>query len=312
MKYQFAHMDAAENIFFSRQLEALRAQAFEVQYAALKGMMLVPTKTDFHIGAVEYTYRVFDKVGEAIVSSDASDKGPRVDIKGFETTTKFKTFKASYGYSIEEVRNAMMANLDLSNKKAKAARDAIAILVDNAILLGSSGPKLGGTGFTGLFTASGTEVYTVPVGAANSTLWSTKTPDEIVQDMHGMVYQVEQNSNEVEKCNTMVLPLALKGLVSSTRMGDACNQTILQHFLESNGSIKTVEFSQKLNSNSAWTGRRVVAYNRSPDKLEAPIVSEFEQLPPQYDGFEAVTHCQCKVGGTVVYFPKAIVYADNV
>lgn len=312
MKFKFAHMDAGENVFFSRQLEALRAQAFDVQHAELKGMQLVPVKSDFNIGAVEYTYRVFDQVGKAIITSDGSDKGPRADIKGFETTVRFYLAKASYGYNMEEVRNAMMAGLDLQNRKAIAARKAIAILTDNAILLGSTHPDLAGTGLTGLFTASGTEVYTVPTGDAGSTLWSTKTPDEIVRDLHGMVFQVEQNSNEVEKCNTLVLPLAVKGLVMSTRMGDGSNQTIMQHFLESNGSIKTVEFSQKLNSSSAWTGRRAVAYNKSPDKLEAPIVTEFEQLPPQYDGFEAVTHCQAKIGGTVIYFPKSVVYADNI
>jgi hypothetical protein len=275
-------------------------------------MRLVPTKTDFNIGAVEYTYYVYDKVGKAVITSDGSDKGPRADIKGSMTTTKFYLAKSSYGYNMEEVRNAMMAGLDLENRKARAARDAIAILTDNAILLGSTHPDLAGTQLTGLFTTSGTEVYTVPNGDAGSTLWTTKTPDEIVRDMHAMVYQVEQNSLEVEKCNTLVLPLAHKGLVSSTRMGDGASVTILQHFLASNGSITAVEFSAKLNSSTAWTGKRACAYNRSPDKLEAPIVVEFEQLPPQYDGFEAVTHCQGKIGGTVVYFPKSIVYADNI
>jgi hypothetical protein len=305
-------MDEDTNVFFSRQLEQLRAQAFEVQYAALKGMQLVPVKSDFNIGAVEYTYRVFDKVGTADVLADYSDVGPRVDIKGFETTTKFRRFGDSYGYSIEEVRNAIMAGLDLSNRKATAARDAIAILVDDSILLGSAAPKLGATGFSGLFTATGTEIYTVPNGGSNSTLWSAKTPDEIVQDMHAMVHQVEQNSNEIEKCDTMVLPLAVKGLVSSTRMGDGSNQTILSHFLETNTSIKTVEFTQKLNANSAWSGRRAVCYKRDPQKLEAIIVTEFEQLPPQYNGYEAITLCNCKVGGTVIYFPKSIIYADGI
>lgn len=312
MKFRFDNMDSSENVFFSRQLEQIRAQAFEVQYAELKGTMLVPAKTDFHPGVEEYTYRVFDKVGRAAVSSNASDKGPRVDLKGFETTTKFKTLKDSYGYNIQEARNAMMASLDLNGKKAKAARDAIAVLSDDAILLGANGTGLAGTGFSGLFTLSETETYSVPNGAAGSPLWTAKTPDEIVQDMHGMVFQVEQNSNEVEKCDTLVLPLARKGLVSSTRMGDGSNQTILSHFLETNGSITSVEFSQKLNANTAWTGARAMAYKKSSDKLECLIAVEFEQLPPQYDGYEVITHCQARIGGTICYFPKSVIYADNI
>lgn len=312
MKFRFDNMDASENVFFSRQLEQIRAQAFEVQYAELKGVSLVPAKTDFHPGVEEYTYRVFDKVGRAMLSSNGSDKGPRVDLKGFETTTKFKTLKDSYGYNIQEARNAMMASLDLNGRKAKAARDAIATLSDDAILLGANGAGLGGSGFTGLFTLTGTETYAVPNGAAGSTLWTSKTPDEIVQDMHGMVFQVEQNSNEVEKCDTLVLPLSRKGLVSSTRMGDGSNQTILSHFLETNGSITNVEFSQKLNSNSAWTGARSMAYKKDPSKLECLIAVEFEQLPPQYDGYEVITHCQARIGGTICYFPKSAIYGDNI
>ena len=314
MKFRFDNMDASENVFFSRQLEQIRAQAFEVQYAALKGFDFVPAKTDFHPGVEDYTYRVFDKVGRAMLSSNGSDKGPRVDLKGFETTAKFKTLKDSYGYNIQEARNAMMAQMDLNGRKAKAARDAIMTLNDDAILLGANAPdsQLVGSGFTGLFTLSGTEVYAVPNGGTGSTLWTSKTPDEVVQDMHGMVFQVEQNSNEIEKCDTMILPLSRKGLVSSTRMGDGSNQTILTHFLETNGSIKRVEFSQKLNANTAWTGARAMAYKKDPEKLECLIAVAFEQLPPQYDGYEVLTHCQARVGGTICYFPKSVVYANNI
>lgn len=314
LKYRFDNMDASENVFFSRQLESIRATAFDVQYAELKGFSLVPAKTDIHPGAEQYTYRVFDKVGKATLSSDMSDRGPRIDIKGFEQTSKIRSLKDSYGYSIQEARAAMMASLDLSGRKAKAARDAIAVAMDDLILLGtaSSVESAASAGLGGLFTQSSTQVYTVPSGSGGSQLWTSKTPDEIVQDMLGLVFQIYQNSNMVETPDTLVLPLARKGLVSSTRMGDGSNQTILSHFLEVNGMIKRVEFSQKLNSNSAWTGCRMVAYQNDASKLEAIIPIEFEQLAPQFDGYEVLTHCHARIGGTVVYFPGSIGYADNI
>ena len=79
-KFRFDNMDASESVFFSRQLESIRAQAFDVAYPELKGFKLVPAKTDIHPGAEQYTYRVFDKVGKATLSSDMSDRGPRIDI----------------------------------------------------------------------------------------------------------------------------------------------------------------------------------------------------------------------------------------
>ena len=314
MKFRFDNMDASENVFFSRQLESIRAAAFDVAYPELKGFSLVPPKTDIHPGAEQYTYRVFDKVGKATLSSDLSDRGPRVDIKGFEVTSKIRSLKDSYGYSIQETRNAMMAGLDLSGRKAKAARDAIATAMDDLILLGtaSSVESASAAGLLGLFTLTGTQTYTVPNGSGGSTLWTTKTPDEIVQDMLGLVFQIYQNSNMVEVPDTLVLPLARKGLVSSTRMGDGSNQTILSHFLEVNGMVKTVEFSQKLNSNGAWTGCRAMAYTNVAEKVESIIPVEFEQLAPQFDGYEVLTHCHARIGGTVCYFPGSVGYADNI
>lgn len=310
MKFRFDNMDASENAFFSRQLEYIRAKAFEVQYAPLLGFQLVPPKTDLHPGAEQYTYRVFDKVGRAMISSDASEKGPRVDVKGFETTQLIRSLKDSYGYSIQEARNAMMAQNDLPLRKASAARTQIATLMDDIILRGDTA-----SGLQGLFTLSNTDTFNVPNGGAGSPLWTTKTPDEIVQDMHGMVFQVEQNTMTVERCDTLVLPLERKGLVSSTRMGDGSNQTILSHFLETNGSVKNVFFSQKLNSTagSSWgASGRAVAFKRDSEKLEAIIPVEFEQLAPQYDGYEVLTHCHARLGGTVAYFPKSIIYATGI
>lgn len=314
MKYRFDNMDASENVFFSRQLEAIRATAFDVQYPQLKGFTLVPMKTDLHIGAEQYTYRFFDKVGKAVLSSDMSDRGPRIDIKGSEATQRIRSLKDSYGYSLQESRNAQMAGLDLDGRKAKAARDAIAVAMDDIILLGSASSVESATaaGLQGLFTITGAQTFTPSTGSGGTTLWTAKTPDEIVQDMLGLVFQIYQNTNMVEVPDTLVLPLARKGLVSSTRMGDGSNQTILSHFLEVNGMVKTVEFSQKLNSNAAWTGCRACAYTNSSDKLEALTPVEFEQMAPQFDGYEVITHCHARTGGTVAYFPASIGYMDNI
>ena len=309
MKFRFDNMDASENAFFARQLESIRAQAFDIQYAELKGFQLVPVNNSFHAGTEEWTYRVYDRVGVAAISSDASDRGPNVEIRGFEQTQKIRTLKDHYQYSIQEAQASMMANANLDGRKATAARAAIATLHDDIMLTGNAT-----AGLKGLFTLTGTETYATSTGAAGSTLFTAKTPDEIVQDLHNMVYQVNQNSSMIETCDTLVLPLARRGLVMSTRMGDGSNQTIYSHFMETNGMIKTVEFSQKLNTAPAgeWVGTRAMAYKKDPSKLECLMPVEFTQLAPQWDGFVVRTHCHARTGGVCLYFPKSVVYADNI
>lgn len=303
--------DAAPATNFSRALEEIRAQAFEVQYAQLKGMMLVPSGGSFNPGAEDFTYTVFDKSGTSELAKDGQTRGPRVDVSGFQTSTKFKTFWASYGFSQQEVRAAAMSGSQLPQRKANAARFAQALKLDNALLLGSAGPDdLKVTGFVGLFTASNTTTFTASTGAAGTT-FAGKTPDEIVNDLIGMENKIITDTLEIEAPDTLVLPLEVKAQMQS-RMADGSDVTILKHYLQNTDNIKTVVFSAKLNSNAAWSGRRAVMYKRSNDKLEGVTSIEFSQGAPQYVGWETIVETEMRTAGTVVYFPKAICYMDGI
>jgi hypothetical protein len=305
------HMDAAPNAFFSRQLEEIRAGVMEVQYAALKGMQLVPMRGGLNPGAAEFTNRVFDKTGEAELLATGQSRSKRADVFGVESTIRYRRFGASYAFDKEEVRNAAFAGTDLPQRKANAARWALALKHDNAVLLGSAGPgDLSTTGFVGLFTASNTCTQTPSTGS-NGTLFSGKTPDEIVNDLIQMENQIITTTLEVEVPDTLVLPLSVRPQMQS-RMGDGSDVTILRHYLNNTDNIKTVIYSQKLNSNAAWTGARAVMYKRDPDKIEGITSIEFSQDPPQYVGWETVTECEMKTAGCFVYLPKSICYMDNI
>lgn len=308
---EYPRMDTVPNAFFSRQLEEIRAGAMEVQYAALKGMQLVPMRGGLNPGAAEFTNRVFDKVGSAALLATGQSRGPRADVFGVESTIKYRRFGSAYAFDKEEVRNAAFAGSDLPQRKANAARWTLALKHDNALLLGSAGPgDLTTTGFVGLFTASSTCVYTPTTGTATTT-FAGKSPDEIVNDLIGMENLIITTTLEVEQPDTLVLPLEVRAQMQS-RMGDGSDVTILKHYLNNTDNIKTVVFSQKLNSNSAWTGRRAVMYARNPDKLEGLTSIEFSQDPPQYVGWETVTECEMKTAGLFVYVPKSICYADGI
>jgi hypothetical protein len=142
-------------------------------------------------------------------------------------------------------------------------------------------------------------------------VWDGKTPDEIVNDLIAMENLIITTTLEIYQPDTLVLPLNVRPLIQS-RMGDGSDVTILKHYLSNSDNIKTVVFSQKLNANAAWTGRRAVMFMRSPDIIEHVTSIEFSQDPPQYVGWEVVTECEMKTAGCFVYVPKAICYADNI
>lgn len=311
LRFRFDNMDAGENAFFSRQLEHIRPGIFEVKYADLVAMTLVPVNTSVHAGAEIYTYRAYDQFGKAVLASDLSKTGPRVDVSALpETFSPIRSMKDSYGYSIQEARAAMMANLDLDPRKAKAARSAIAQLTDDILLLGDgSAPYLG---LYGLFALTGTHTYSVPNGAGGLKTFASKTPDEVVADLHGIANGIVSNSKEIHKPTTLLLPLTSYQDVTSRRMGDGASNTILQQFLSTSPYIKSVKSCVKLETAGAAGVKRMVAYNPDSEMLEAIMPVVFEQLAPQFDGYEVITHCHGRTGGVVTYYPKSISYGDGI
>lgn len=309
MGFQFPtlHLDANESAFLSRQLEHVRAQSFDILFPELKGRRMVPVDNSVDPGAETIRYAQYESVGSAEMAKDYGEDAPTADVKSGEFTHGVFGMKVKYSYSLQEIRAARLAGLPLDARKGAAARRAIEQLFDEIIWLGHAA-----TGLKGLLNQSSTCTYTTPVGGNGSKLWSLKSPDEILVDMFGMEATIRETTKEVEAPDTLVLPLSSHGIVTTRRLGDGSDTTILKHFLANALSIKNVEFSHKLESNAGWTGKRMVSYRRSPDKLQAIIPQEFSQLPPQARGYQIVTFCEGRCGGVELYYPKSMCYGDEI
>ncbi len=310
MALKIVNMDAAESVHFSRDLEQIRGKTYDTKFPEFKGRSFVPVDHSVNPGAEVVTYRRFTEVGYAEWARDYS-KGPRVDVYGEETTTKVRGLKASYGYSMQEARAAQMQGQSLDARKANSARRAIEQLIDKAAFVGN------GTDFEGLLTLSNTCTYATPAGATGSKSWADKSPEEILADMFGMEATIINTTLDIHHANTLVLPLSSYQIIATRRIGDGSDQTILKHFLANAVSINSVERSHKLESTTAagggsWTGKRAVAYQKDADVLQLVMPLEFNQLAPQWDGFEVVTQCEARTGGVVCYYPKAVCYADEI
>jgi hypothetical protein len=301
--------DAGESAFLSRELEAVRASVLEIRYPEFKGRRWVPVVQSINAGAEEFRYKYFDEVAQAEIVKTLQKHGPRADVFAGEATAQIRSIIASYAWSIQEMRASMMAGTGLDQRKARAARKAIEKAIDDLLLVGDA--NIQGTA-AGLFTLSGTQSFTTTTGTLGSTLWSNKTSDEILDDLFGIEEGIYVNSKELEQPNMLLLPISSDALISRKRMGDGDSQTVKSYFLANSKYIKTIETSHKLESNTGWTGKRMVAYHRDPDVLEALLPVEFEQFPPQWEGFESITDCHARCGGVILYRPKAVSYGDNI
>jgi hypothetical protein len=295
-------------MFLLRQLDYIKTQTYDIKYAELKARKLIPVSSEADPGAEKIFYRAYDQTGLAKVIANYSDDLPRADVKGEEFFASVKTLGASYGYNLQEMRASVYGNVPLEQRRASAARRAIAQLENSIAFFGDSA-----TGLVGLFNTPNVPSITIPAdGTGASKLWSAKTADQILRDMNLVANSISAVSLGVEIPDTMLLPIAQYNYVASTARSANSDTTILNYFLQNNPYIKHVEWVNELKGAGAGASDRIFAYRRSPEVLTMEVPSDFEQLELQIVNLEYKVPCIERFAGVLVYYPLALAYGDGI
>jgi hypothetical protein len=308
MSDKFNKLDAAENIFFARQLEYLKTKTYDIKYANLKARSLIPVSFEAGAGAEFITYEQYDQIGMAKIISNWANDLPRADVKGKQFISPVKSLGASYGWNLQEVRASAFAGKSLEQRRANAAKRAILQKENSIAFLGDTSSNL-----KGFINNSNISEYTVPAdGTASSKLWSAKTADLILRDLNGLVNSVVTASKGVEQPDTLLLPVAKYTYIASTPRSSTSDTTILQYFMMNNPFIKQVDWLNELSAAGAGSTDRMIAYVKDPDHLTLEIPQDFEQLPVQENGLEFKVPCHSRCGGVLIYYPLSVVFGDGI
>jgi hypothetical protein len=304
-------LDANETAFLERELTQLRSKVFEVVYPDLLGRRFAPMATDIASSAERYSYKVWDHKGNAKVGANDADDAPRVDAVAKEITGRVYPVVASYGWGLNEMREAARVGAPLGAQKALAARHAIEVGIDEMCAQGYTS-QVGETNLITRGILNNTDV----AGAANArvqslTNWTMATdPDVILEELYGMVSKIVVDSKQSFIPNKLILPTNRYSIVSQKKVGVDNDTTILRSFLANNPFVKSVEQWYRCDGAGTNSKGRVVLYQLDPMVLECVIPQEFEQLPPQARNYEFVVNCQARCGGVKVYQPSAMLYGD--
>ena len=296
-------MDEA-GLFLERQLEYIRPQIFEVAYADIKYPTLLPVTSEAGQGAQTFTYRIMDSTGEFKLLADAADDLPRSDISQVEKSINIRSFGGSFGYTVQELRAAQMANIALEQRRAAAVRRAYEEKVEAVAMFGEST-----VGLAGFFNNS-----TVDVIAANYWFTGTTasgTSQEMLELLNYGVSAIINASNMKEQPDTILLAYEDYNKISTTRNSDSSDVTVLEYFLRTNPYIRNVEPINQLDKdNSVLNTNRMVVYKRDPEKVQLHIPQPLELFPPQQRGLEFIVPAHARVGGVALYYPKSVVYVQ--
>jgi len=292
-------MDEA-GLFLERQLEFIRPQVFEVQYADIKYPTVLPVTSEAGPGAQTFTFRIMDSTGEFRLIADAADDLPRADISQTEKSINIRSFGGSFGYTVQELRAAQMANIALEQRRAAAVRRAYEEKVESLAFFGEST-----VGLSGFFNNS-----TVDVVAADKW-FSNATAAEMLELLNYGVSAIISGSKMKEQPDTILMAYEDYNKVSTTRNSDSSDVTVLEYFLRTNPYIRNVEPINSLDAdNSVLNTNRMVVYKRDPEKVQLHIPQPLELFPPQQRGLEFIVPAHARVGGVALYYPKSVIYVQ--
>lgn len=305
MSQRYTNLDAAESMFFDRQLEFIKTQVYPVLYPELKARQLLPVNS-VGDGVDTITYREEDGFGLAALITDYADDLPYADVKGTEVSQKVRDLGVAFRYSVKELRSAARLGIDLPGKKAMMARRATELKLD---AIASSGDTVGG--LTGILNSSAISAASV-ANPGGGTTWATKTADQILTDLNEPVATIRDATNGVHGGNlTFVVPEAQYTILAQKRIPDMNNTTILDFFLRNSPFVREVIPWYRCKTAGAASADRMLVYERNPDVVTLEIPSEFEIMEPQARGMSFVVPCRLVTAGCLIYRPKACLYRDG-
>lgn len=298
-------LDANEGVFFARQLEAIKAQAYDVKRPKLSAMDIMPVSTSTPEGAATITYRQYDSVGAAQIISNYANDLPRADVTGKEFTSPVRGIGISYGYNLQEIRAANMTGVPLSEKKMRAAMRSHEELINRLAWFGDTEH-----GLPGFLTNANIPAYTVTAdGTGSSKLWTAKTADQIIRDVNGIINQVQTQSKGIHRANTVLMPLEQYAFIASAPRSSTTDTTILA-FLQANNP--GVTFRAVLELDGVGGLDKLVAGEFSADNMQLELPMAFRQYSPQQKGLEFEIPCESRFGGVIVEYPLALAIGDSI
>ena len=311
MPKKYENMDANESIFFAKELESIKARTYDVRYPEFKAKAMIPVSGEAGPGAESITYQSFDQVGIMKIIANYADDLPRSDVFGNEYTIQVKSLGGSYGYSIQEVRNAAKAGKPLASRKAAAVRQAYEQQVNTIAWFADGSASYGG--MRGILYQENTTKAT----ATNGSWISTADPDKTIADVGTAINNLRSLTKGVEEPDTILLPVDEYGYIAATPRSDTSDTTILQ-FLKSVHPGITFDWVNELAdvnpkpSGAASATNVMLIYRKSPDKLTLELPSGFEQFAPQLRNLEYVVPAHGRVAGVIVYYPLSVALIEGI
>ena len=302
-------LDAQSNRFFLNELRFIIPEMVAFDHPDVTARNALPVDTRAGPGAHTIEFRQVTQVGRAKVVTDYGDDPPRTNVFAEAFSSKIRSLACQAVWSMQEIRdsahaNANGGNVQLDREETEGAREAILRLENDLAWNGSTKH-----GLVGLLNAPTIPATVAPDGASTDPEWDTKTAQEIVDDLNLLVNQVVENSNQVERPDTILLPVAQYHLAVNLNMGVGTDTTALQYFVNNSPYIASMANVIPINelSGAGATGQDImIAYRKDASKVQMSVPFDVESFAPEVRGMTTAVMYHSRFGDVQVKKPISL------
>lgn len=223
-------------------------------------------------------------------------------------------------YTILELESAAKLGRPIDQQKFEALQLKHQMDIDEQVYIGDFSLNTTGLCNSDLVT----NVNNVVPGASGFTVWTSKNPDEILNDFNTALTSVWQTAAWAVMSDQVRIPPAQFGYLSTSKVSNAGNISILKYVQENN--IFTASTGRKLTIlplkwcigagvggtiGTTGTVDRMVVYLKDKQRVRYPMTL-LQRTPIQYDSIYHKCTYFCRLGAVEVVYPETIGYFDGI
>jgi hypothetical protein len=244
--------------------------------------------------------------------------GVSVDIA--KLTSPLTPWGLEVKFSILELESAAKMGRPIDAQKLEALKMKHQMDIDEMVYVGDANLLAGGLVNHSLVT----NVSNLPNGSVGaSPRWSTKNPDEILADVNNAITSAWAASAWKVMPNKLLIPPVQFGYISTIKVSDAGNISILKYLLENN-VLKASGKGELEIQPAKWlvgagvggtigtpgTVDRMVCYTQDNEYVRYPMTL-LQRTPVQYDSIFHKSTYYCRLGQVEMVYPETVAYRDG-
>lgn len=237
---------------------------------------------------------------------------PGISIDGQKQTFPLRLLGREVSFTSVELDRSQRLGTPIDAQKMDALNILYQMNTDQMVYIGSTD-----VGAQGLLNNSSVTVGEVANGISGTTAWSTKTPDEILNDVNSLLESTWSAAAFAVCPGKLLLPPAQFAYLASQKVSSAGNVSILKFLkensiaLEVNGQELDIQPVKWLTGRGSASQDRMVAYTNEENRVRYPMVP-IRRETAYYQGIRFIAPYIWAFGVLELPYPETIQYADGI